>query len=420
MFDLLATPRRRRFLFAALYLSEGAPIGFIWWALPTLLAEAGVPRETNTSLTAVATLVWTLKFLWAPLVDVVRGPRWTLRCWILAAQAVMVVTLVPLAWIDLAVDLRLLLVLLVAHALAASTQDAAIDALCISVTSHDERGRINGWMQAGMLLGRSALGGGALILESQWGQAALVALLASVTGLTMVLVVLAREPVGAEPASGRARERLAAFVGAVKVAARGRNLWVGLAFALLAGAAFEAAAGILGPLLSDRGFSQEQVGWLRLVPLPAAMIAGSLAGGWLADRLGHRRAVVLGQGMILLFVAMLAYVQGLQQSTGYFEQQMIAALVGLHLGIGLLTAASYALLMDITAPAVAATQFTAFMSATNGCEAWSIWSVGKLASWRGYGPALLAMGIPAIAGTALVLLLRRRPASHSGAAGDTG
>ena len=83
-------------LFAALYASEGAPIGFIWWALPTKLAEAGVEVSRITSITAVATLVWGLKFLWAPLVDAWRGPRWGYRSWIVSAQCGMAVALLPL------------------------------------------------------------------------------------------------------------------------------------------------------------------------------------------------------------------------------------------------------------------------------------------------------------------------------------
>ncbi len=63
--DLLATPTRRKVLFAALYLSEGAPIGFIWWALPTRLRMAGVTVEQITLLTAVLVLPWAFKFLWA-------------------------------------------------------------------------------------------------------------------------------------------------------------------------------------------------------------------------------------------------------------------------------------------------------------------------------------------------------------------
>jgi MFS family permease len=65
-------------LFAALYFSEGAPIGFIWWALPAQLRLQHVPIEQITLLTSTLVLPWTLKFLWAPLVDLLSGNRWTL------------------------------------------------------------------------------------------------------------------------------------------------------------------------------------------------------------------------------------------------------------------------------------------------------------------------------------------------------
>jgi len=43
--NLLATERSRRRLFALLYLCEGAPIGFLWWTLNTILREQGVGQS---------------------------------------------------------------------------------------------------------------------------------------------------------------------------------------------------------------------------------------------------------------------------------------------------------------------------------------------------------------------------------------
>ena len=72
--NLLATPARRRVLFACLYVSEGAPIGFLWEALPTRLAIAGVPDRRIGELASLLVLPWVFKFAWAPLVDVLRTP----------------------------------------------------------------------------------------------------------------------------------------------------------------------------------------------------------------------------------------------------------------------------------------------------------------------------------------------------------
>ena len=42
---MLSSVGRRRLLFASLYFSEGAPIGYLWWALPTKLRAAGADIE---------------------------------------------------------------------------------------------------------------------------------------------------------------------------------------------------------------------------------------------------------------------------------------------------------------------------------------------------------------------------------------
>ena len=130
---------KRKLLFAALYLSEGAPIGFLWTAMPTRLKVSGIPLEQITWLTAVLVLPLTFKFAWAPLIDLLQSPRWSLKSWIVAAQSLMGLTLLSLLVFDPAADFNLLAMFLIVHAFAAATQDVAIDASCISVTDPTER-----------------------------------------------------------------------------------------------------------------------------------------------------------------------------------------------------------------------------------------------------------------------------------------
>ena len=157
----LGTPRGRTVLFTFLYFSEGAPIGFIWWALPTTLRSQGVSVEYITLLTSTLVLPWMFKFLWAPLIDLTRLQQWTLRSWIVTMQGVMGVSLLPLFLLDSWHAIFSVYPFLLIHAIAAATQDAAIDALAIATVPEQERGSLNGWMQVGMLAGRSLLGGGA-------------------------------------------------------------------------------------------------------------------------------------------------------------------------------------------------------------------------------------------------------------------
>src|SRR5690606_41764562 len=87
-------------------------------------------------------------------------------------------------------------------------------------------------------------------------------------------------------------------------------------------------------------------------------------------------------------------------------------LVGLALtalGIGIFTAASYALRMDLTRPSIAATQFSAFMGATTGCESWSSYAIGRIVASGGYPTGLLTMCGVSLAALPLLLGMRRDP-----------
>jgi MFS family permease len=403
--DFLATPNRRRGLFAALYLSEGAPIGFLWLALPTWLRLAELPIEQITTLTALLVLPWTLKFAWAPLVDVLQSPRWTVRHWIVAAQLGMGATLLPLIWLDLQQDFAWIVPLLLMHAFAAATQDVAIDALCIATTDPDERGRLNGWMQAGMLLGRAMFGGGALLLSKWVGQPAVVLLLIVVICSSLLLVLFAHLPPHLK--LGRTADRPRQVAAHVRSALSQRPMWFGLLFALLGGAAFKSLEVVYGPFLVDRGYDDAEIGTFSAGPMILLMITGSLLGGRLADRFARRTFVALALLSFVLPIAGLALSDRLW--SGERGPHLLFGLSLTALGIGIFTAASYALFMDLTRPSIAATQFSAFMGATNGCESWSSYAIGWIIATAGYPAGMLTMCAVSLAALPLLLGMRREP-----------
>jgi len=406
--NLLSSRRGRRILFTALYFSEGAPIGFIWWALPTKLRSAGIDVGTITTFTSLLVLPWVFKFLWSPLIDGIRTSRWTLRSWIVAMQLVMGCSLLPLLFCDLAADLAILVPFLLLSTTAAATQDASIDALAISTVPPSERGSVNGWMQLGMLVGRSALGGGALLLDQRIGLAAVVLLLVGVIWSSSILVFLSAEPVPTEEERGDVRRHLRALLPRLQKACRSRTTWIGLLFAAIAGAGFEGVGAVAGPFLIDRGFSQEEVGSFFAFHSVAAMAGGALLGGYLADRIDTRRAV---SGFLLLMsvsvLGLSALDTVLPHLAGFW---LLPMMTFLYAGIGMFTASSYALFMEITDPALGATQFSAFMGATNGCESWSALVVGKTVPVAGYPVAFASLAFVSLA--TLPLLRHLVPAGH--------
>lgn len=399
--DLARTRAGRRLLFALLYLAEGAPIGFIWWAIPTRLREAGVPVETIATLTSVIILPWALKFLWAPLVDVLRGPRWGRRAWVVAMQGVMGLTLLPLALLDWQASLGLLFALLVIHAFAAATQDVAIDAWAISVTPREELGGINGFMQLGMLSGRWLFGAGFLLVAHRVDDfTAVLAMIAVIWTTTLVVLLASDRP---DAAAGPGAGRLNMFLATLRDALAQRQTWLGLLLALVAFAGFKAAGDLAGPFLVDQGLASAEVGWFFSAAL-LAMIAGALIGGRLAD--GHGPAVTTRR-LVLLTAIVIATTSAITASGATAWPWITAGMVGIYACAGLLTASGYALLMRLSDPRLGATQFSAYMGAINACEAWAGFSAGQLAGRLDYPVAFLTIGALSLLALPLLTRLRR-------------
>jgi MFS transporter, PAT family, beta-lactamase induction signal transducer AmpG len=231
--------RRRQLLFAALYFSEGAPIGFLWWALPTRLRAAGVEVADIAALLAALALPWAFKFLGAPLIDIVRTPRWTLRAWVAACQLLMGLCLVPVLLLDWSTGFTTIATLLMLHAVAAAAQDVAVDAYALAIVAPHERAAINAAMQGGMLTGRAVFGGGALLLDARIGANATIALLIGAIWASLAVLLIAgeREPARTVTTFTARRRQFQSALGEV---ARRRTTWLVLGFAAIGGAGFEA------------------------------------------------------------------------------------------------------------------------------------------------------------------------------------
>lgn len=372
-------------LFSLLYLSEGGPIGFIWWALPTLLRKAGVEVPKITALTALLVLPWVFKFLWAPLVDALRTPRWGFRSWIITAQLAMGFTLLPLIWLDPVAHFQWWGALLLLHAFCAATQDVAIDALAINLVPENQRGLLNGCMQAGMLVGRSVFGGGALLVAAFWGTQWVILALIGCIWISLLLLMFAREPSEKIDFKIRFNE----FRLHLASALQRRTTWLGLGFALTAAAGFEATGQLAGPFLLDRGVPEKSIGIFFGIGVVGATLFGGLIGGRLSDRWGRLRSVAV---FLIGFVAMIV---GLALSDLAMDKPaapvLLGWLTGMYFFIGLFTAASYALFMDLTDARLGGTQFSSFMAATNGCESWSAWAGGRIVGGANYAAAFLAL-----------------------------
>jgi MFS family permease len=392
-------------LFAGLYFAEGGPIGFIWWALPAWMRSAGAEPGDIARLMALVTWPWALKFLWAPMVDLMRTRRFGLRAWILTSQLLAGISLFPLFYVDFGDPSALLAVVLTMHAIAAATQDAAIDTLAVRAVPAAQRGAINGWMQTGMLVGRAIFGGGAVLLASHVGQPGVLMLLMAAVLLPGLLTFwLVPEPT---PDPRPRRARMAEYRLALLGIAQRRDLWIGLLLASTAGAGFEGLATIAGPLMIDHGADEGHVGSFFLVAA-VLMAAGALIGGKASDRYGRRAVTAVAEACAALSVIAVG-VSVLAEPAGGGARGLAILLGVVFSCAGAAIAALYGLLMERTERTVAAFQFCAFMAGINLCAVWSTQLLGTLIDHYGYGRAVICGGALSIAVLPLIACLRPAP-----------
>jgi MFS transporter, PAT family, beta-lactamase induction signal transducer AmpG len=356
----------------AFYFAEGAPIGFIWWALPTLMRKEGIAVDTIATLTTLFTLPWVFKFLWAPMIDVFRSPRFGFIKWIGVSQAMMCITLLPLLYIPLHGNEWWWGLMLLLHSFCAATQDVSVDALVINVVAKKETGMLNGYMQAGMLLGRSLFGGGALLMVSQAGLHNTIIMMIAVMLCVMVLLVFIKEPGIINNGTVIQKD----FRKLLQEVFYEKQTWMAVAFALTSAAAFEAAGALSGPLFSDQ-------------KIELAMLFGGMAGGYLSDRMSRKNSVMFFLlGFVTAVLCISLFHIFLPHSHHYIFMILYAVM---YFFTGMFTTASYALFMNITNPKLGATQFSVLMAATNGCESWTVLVAGMIAAAQGYGYAFMVM-----------------------------
>jgi len=256
------------------------------------------------------------------------------------------------------------------NSLFAALQDVLTDALAIGLLPAAERGRANGVMSAATYAGSFAGGYGLALLAEAIGWPATHAAAAALLLIPATAVLLLDEPTPPPV------EALRALLRQIRASFLQRTTLVAALFVLVAGA----SDSFLYPLVMSKlrqglGLSVARMTMLGTLAV-ATSVAGSLLGGWLADRLGRRRTIVVGA--VALAASHLAF--GLVTPS---LATLIAYQVGGGLGAGVLYAATLALCMDLTNPALPATHFQAFMALLNVRRSWASFAGGHLAERTG-------------------------------------
>ncbi len=419
--NLLATRNGRLLAFFALYITEGIPLGFAATAVAFQLRKMGVGPAEIGAFVGSFYLPWAFKWAFGPLVDVFRSQRWGhRRAWILGTQVVMAATLAVLVLVDLPGQLGLFTAILLVHNTFAAMQDVAIDALACNSLHKDERGLANGLMFAGAAIGSAIGGAGVLKLMPYTGfQPTFFMVAAAILAVTALVVLPMREPQEeAAPRSGGLRAAAGEMrdfaVAAFRSFLATRGAFAGVGFALLPAGAMTLGLSMRSTLSAEFGLSASEAGNLEFWSNIISAI-GMVLGGWLSDKFGRRRTLFVYLALMSLPVAWLGW--RLEQ-LGYvmprapgadpsalsplLAASLWAATMSYQFFLGLMYGTRSAIMMDVTNPKVAATQFTAYMAMMNLAIAYSATWQGLSAEALGYPKTLY---IDACLGLMTLLLL---------------
>ncbi|MGE0225949.1 MAG: MFS transporter [Acetobacteraceae bacterium] len=358
---------RRIWIMAAYGFVAGLPLPLSGFTFRLWLSEGGVSLAM-IGLTANIGLSYTLKFLWAPILDQTApaGPLRRFgqrRGWLLAIQPLLVVSATLLALSNPAAAPGAAIAAAALVGFLSASQDIAIDAWRIE-TFED---RMQGAALAAYVWGyRGALlvsGSGVIASAGIVGWNVALAGVAALIAVGVVVTLLAPEPDVPRQAQAGSRGSLVARVRHAVVEPLTEFLSRPGAFMILAFVALfkldEAMAGVMtAPFYRSLGFDRAAIAVANFIPSLAAVLAGTAVGGWLVARLGVGRALLVTgcvQSSVMGMYVVLAYSPG--QVSVLYATVFIESFAG-----GLADAAFIAYLSGLCSVAFTATQYALLSS----------------------------------------------------------
>ena len=372
-----------------LYFIQGLPFGIFGEVLPTYFRLQGISLA-HIGAASLLQLPWSLKVLWAPLVDRAGRPqRFVVVCLLLLAC-------IHAAFAGLMVNGALgwgppVMLLMLALAATSATQDLAIDGYFIKFVDETDKDRGNGVRVAAYRMAMVVGGGGMLLVAGHFSSWPMVFGVAGVSFMALAAGV-SFAPRVAQPEPSDLKTWLQGFSAWL----RGDHAAGIFAFVLLYKAGDLMMVPMTAPFWVDRGMSAGDIGLMKTAVGVGVTIAGALAGGAFTGAFGMFRALwILGivQATSILAYAAVSFFEG-----GRLALYAASAVENLALGLG--TAALMALLSRLCSREHAATQFALLTALMGLVRSVCGWISGHAAQTLGYTAFFIfsfCMSLPAFA-----------------------
>lgn len=384
--------------------ASGLPFYLTGRTLQAWMTVEGV-NLTAIGLFSLASLPYSLKFLWSPLIDRFSFPFLGRRKgWLMVTEIALSGAIAAMAVQRPAEALRLVAFNALLIAFLSATQDITVDAYTADVLQPNELGPGAGIKVVGYRAAMILAGGGALILADHVSWPVVYLLLAILMLVVSIISVRVPEPQLSETPPSSMKE-------AVRMPFKeffGRNgnahgVWI-LVFLVLYRLGDAMIGNMTTSFLLQTGFSQTDVGLVQGGVGLFSTIAGVAAGAALMTRIGIMHSLwVFG---LLQAASNIAYLMLAVAGRNY--PLMAATLVIENFCYGLVTAAIVGFLMSLCNPRFSATQYALLSSVTaTGLYVFAAPS-GSIAELTGWPLFFLISVFASLPGMLLLPLLRRR------------
>ena len=344
--------------------SAGLPHPLLFATLTLWLASAEVSISEITMFGWVG-IIYAIKFLWAPMLDRLRLPVLTSligqrRSWMLLTQAIILVGLIYMSFLQPESDLIFLAYMSIIVALASASQDVAIDAYRIEIANSKFQAILGASYQLGYRISALTSGAGALYLASfyDWKLTYQIMSMFMLVGIiTVIMIPESTKPLEKNNNSGWLKKTLIEpFAEFFK-----RNGYWSL-FLLMFIAIYRVSDLIIGiaanPFYADLGFNLSEIATVTKVFGFTITIIGAFIGGLTVARFGISKLLIISS--ILLTVTNLFFL--FLNNAGPSLPALVLTISADNFALGFSGTVFIAFLSSLTSRYFTASQYALFTS----------------------------------------------------------
>lgn len=398
-------------------ISSGFPLALLLGTMTFWLAKVGIDKKTIGFAIGLTT-PYTLKFLWAPLVDRLKLPVLTgifgqRRAWLFLVQGLLFVSVWMLGASQPELHLGVFAFWAIATAFLGATQDIVIDAYRIEILPEDELAHGTANNQFGYRFGAFAAGVGTIAIASPEGLDMGWAMAYGLTGLCILPGMIAalwagpglHDRVLAQEARPSGGEWLAkTVIGPFLEFLRRRGAMLILLFVLVYKLGDAMGQAMLNPMIVELGFSDTEFIAINKVVGFWGLIVGTALSAPLLARLGMGRALFVTGVLMMLSNLIFAILAMHGHSTLWLT--IAVATEQVTSGLGLTVFVTY--LSGLSSLAYTATQFALLSSLAGVGRTWLATPAGIVADRLGWPGFWVMTTVVALPGMLLLWVLWRK------------